>query len=220
MSTVFALTLRQIFCGKPYAARFVASKERFRPLRRRFSICRSTVFDGSPFKGAFCRLHAAGEGRGKGRTRNRAKGGNKAERQHNDRATAGQKVWNGWGGRARIKRRTERSKRQSDDKAAAGQRAGQRLNAGRNKRRNKIAAGAAAAFSAARLCRSNDTAGTAHLSRGNDTAGAAHLCRGNDTAGTAHLSRGNDTAGAAHLCRRNDTAGAAEISAAFFDFAV
>lgn len=159
LSTVFALTLRQIFCGKPYAARFVASKERFRPLRRRFSICRSTVFDGSPFKGAFCRLHAAGEGRGKGRTRNRAKGGNKAERQHNDRATAGQKVWNGWGGRARIKRRTERSNRQSDDKAAAGQRAGQRLNAGRNKRRNKIGAGAAASFSAAHLSRGNDTAG-------------------------------------------------------------
>ena len=173
LSTVFALTLRQIFCGKPYAARFVASKERFRPLRRRFSICRSTVFDGSPFKGAFCRLHVAGEGRGKGRTRNRAKG----RGRQGDGAKGGTVRW-------------------------------QRLNAGRNKRRNKSGAGAAASFSAARLCRRNDTAG------------AAHLCRGNDAAGAAHLCRGNDTAGAARLCRRNDTAGAAEISAAFFDFAV
>ena len=140
LSTVFALTLRQIFCGKPYAARFVASKERFRPLRRRFSICRSTVFDGSPFKGAFCRLHVAGEGRGKGRTRNRAKG----RGRQGDGAKGGTVRW-------------------------------QRLNAGRNKRRNKIGAGAAASFSAAHLCRGNDTAGRRTFAAGTTRRGGAPL---------------------------------------------
>ena len=167
LSTVFALTLRQIFCGKPYAARFVASKERFRPLRRRFSICRSTVFDGSPFKGAFCRLHVAGEGRGKGRTRNRAKG----RGRQGDGAKGGTVRW-------------------------------QRLNAGRNKRRNKIGAGAAASFSAAHLCRGNDTAG-----RRTSAAGTTRRERRTFPAGTTRRERCAFPAGTTRREQRASAAG-------------